>query len=73
MERDKILTIRVNSELYNKAKTIIDENTEWKYGGYFCKFSNYCYGKFSFADLFEKCLKDFIQENEKDKKMPDKK
>lgn len=66
-QRDKIISVRVNSELLAEAQKIIDSYTK-VYGGrgdrnqYSCNVpgSNTSWGKFSMADLFEKALKDFV-------------
>lgn len=66
-QRDKIISIRVSSELLEEAQKIIDSYTK-VYGGrgernwYSCNLPgcNSSWGKFSMADLFEKALKDFV-------------
>ena len=72
MKRDKVITLRVNEELYNKVKEIIDLNTEcyetWKTKRYYNRLSGkyknfdrfYC--KFSLADLLEIAMKEFIRD-----------
>lgn len=71
--RDKIITLRVRSDLYEKAILIINENTDCyetyatrKYynrlNGKYRDFDKF-YRKFSIADLLEIALKEFIKEN----------
>ncbi len=67
--RDKLITIRVNSELYNQVLLRIDSFTSvdvfWEK-----KFYNYsdgkrCYfrNKFSIADLFEEKMREYLLES----------
>lgn len=67
-QRDKIITIRVNSELLKQAQKIIDSYTTVYLvrGGrniYYTRIpGEYSHWeKFSIADLFEKSLKEFIK------------
>ena len=52
--RDKLISLRVDSELYNDVKKII-ANQNW-------------YNKKSFADLFEEALEKYLEEEKKNKK-----
>lgn len=73
MKRNKVITLRVNEELYNKVKEIIDLNTEcyetWKTKRYYNrlsgKYKNYdrFYRKFSLADLLEIAMEEFINDS----------
>ena len=73
MKRDKIISIRVNEELYNKVTKIINESTTsftvryrnskkniYEYNG---KEINGCFGKFTIADLVENAFNDFIEKS----------
>ena len=71
MKRDKVITLRVRSDLYNKANEIIENNTKtyetYKTKRYFnnlpAKYRDlYRISKFSIADLLEKALKEFIED-----------
>lgn len=72
-KRDKIITLRVKSDLYNKANEIIEQNTScyetYATKRYFNmlkgKYYDYdkFYRKFSIADLLEIALEEFIKEN----------
>lgn len=72
-KRDKIISLRVRSDLYEKANLIIKQNTlchetyhTRKYinelTGKYRNFGNY-FRKFSIADLLEIALEEFIDEN----------
>lgn len=67
VKRDKIISVRVSSELLAEAQKRIDSYTKvysgiGKQNWYSCNLpgSNITWGKFSMADLFEKALKDFV-------------
>lgn len=72
-KRDKIISIRVRSDLYSKANKIIEQNTfcyeTYATKRYFNKLRgkyydyNKFYRKFSVADLLEIALEEFIKEN----------
>ena len=72
MKRDKVITLIVNEELYNKVKEIIDLNTycyktaKTKHyynhlNGKYCNFNRF-FHKFSLADLLEIAMKEFIRD-----------
>ena len=72
-KRDKIISIRVKSDLYNKANKIIEQNTSCyetyatkkyynKLRGKYCDYDKF-YRKFSIADLLEIALEEFIKDN----------
>ena len=52
--RDKLISLRVDSQLYDDVKKII-ANQNW-------------YNKKSFADLFEEALEKYLEEEKKNKK-----
>ena len=67
-QRDKVITIRVNSELLDQAQKIIDSYTTVSHGRggrniYDCRMPGAYshWEKFSMADLFERSLKEFIK------------
>lgn len=71
MKRDKVITLRVRSDLYNKANEIIENNTKtyetYKTKRYFNNLPDkyrdlYRISKFSIADLLEMALKEFIKD-----------
>lgn len=75
MRRNKIITIRVNEELYNNVQRIINEKTIqytinyrnsrktlYEYKG---KENKMSIGKFSVSDLIENAFKEFIESNTK--------
>lgn len=77
MARDKLISVRVDSSLYNKVNKLIEENTTqrdyfrskvyWnhlpgKYGN-----GNYWH-KFSIADLLEIAMEEFIKDISKEEK-----
>lgn len=67
LNRDKTVSLKVNSNLVKEFNQIVEQNTsKFQYAGtvfYDCLFSdNYCRGKFTLADLLEKTLKSFIEE-----------
>ena len=72
-KRDKIISLRVRSDLYNKANLIINQNTRCYetystkkyYNALNGKYRNYenFYRKFSIADLLEIALEEFIKDN----------
>lgn len=72
MKRDKIISLRVNSDLLNKVQNIIDEHTEIKsyihrtYYTFNLSIEDgfVSYNKYSFADLIERLLKDFVNKYE---------
>lgn len=71
--RDKIISLRVRSDLYDKANMIINKNTSCYetyatkryYNELNGKYRNYekFHRKFSIADLLEIALNEFIKEN----------
>ena len=68
--RDKNISIRVDSRLYNEFLKIVDSKTEIYYGygsrkiyHYRDSFYPYHYDKFTAADLFECALKDYIDKH----------
>ena len=66
LNRDKTISIKVNSNLVKQFNKIVEENTsKYLFYGknfYDCLFSDsYCRGKFTLGDLLEKALKDFIE------------
>lgn len=72
-KRDKIISLRVRSDLYEKANLIINQNTRCYYThctkkywndltGKYRTFDNY-FRKFSIADLLEIALEEFINDN----------
>lgn len=72
MRRDKIITLRVNSELYHKVKELIDLNTYCyetvktkhyynRLNGKYLNFNRF-FHKFSLADLLEIAMKEFIRD-----------
>lgn len=77
MSRDKLISVRVDSSLYNKVNKLIEENTTrrdyirsrvyWnKLPG---KYSGYDYWhKFSVADLLEIAMNEFIKDVSKEEK-----
>ena len=67
-QRDKLISIRVSSKLLSEAQKIIDSYTSVSHGRggrnlYDCRIPgiNSSWEKFSMADLFEKALKDFVE------------
>ena len=67
--RDNIISIRVSTELLQKAQNIIDSHTStytMRGGrtGYYTRIPNKkpSYEKYTMADLFEDALKKFIEE-----------
>lgn len=73
MKRDKIITVRVNEEIYNQVVKIINEkttkftvyyrNTKRNIYNYNGEENHSCYTKFSIADLIEIAFNDFIKNN----------
>ena len=70
--RDKIISIRVSSELLKEAQEIIDSYTTICHGRggrniYDCRIPgiNSAWEKFTIADLLERALKDFIKNTPK--------
>lgn len=72
-KRDKIISLRVKSDLYDKVNFIINQNTRCyetyatkKYynelSGKYRNYENF-YRKFSIADLLEIALEEFIKDN----------
>ena len=72
MKRDKVITLRVNEELYNKVKELIDLSTYCyetaktkryynRLNGKYCNFGGF-FHKFSLADLLEIAMKEFIKD-----------
>ncbi len=66
-QRDKLISIRVSSELLNEAKKRIDSYTTVSHGRggrntYDARVPGYnsTWNKLSIADIFEKALKDFV-------------
>lgn len=75
MHRDKIISLRVNNDLYNTVQKIIEKNTRTyitsatkisfnNLKGKYSQGMKY-YRKFSVADLLEIAMKDFVQDCEK--------
>ncbi len=71
MKRDKVITLRVRSDLYNKANEIIENNTETyetyrtkRYFNYLPdKYTDlYRTSKFSIADVLEIALNECIKD-----------
>ena len=69
LRRDKLISVRVNKQLLDKVKEIIDSKTEVDegYGGrkiytYHDKKRGYKYEKLNVADLLEEKLKEYIEE-----------
>lgn len=71
MKRDKIISVRVNEELYNEVQKIISERTQsftvyyrnttkniYEYHGAESKSP---FGKFTVADIIENAFKEFIK------------
>lgn len=72
MKREKIISVRVNKELYDRVLFIIEDNT-WKYETSFSKrYYNRLTGRFascprfyrklSIADILEVAMEDFIKD-----------
>ena len=69
LNRDKLISVRVNERLLNKVKEIIENNTEVyagygtrKFYTYHDKKRPYKHDKFTVADLLEEKLKEYIEE-----------
>ncbi|MBR2622423.1 MAG: hypothetical protein IKC97_08660, partial [Clostridia bacterium] len=69
MQRDKLISIRVNSKLFNEVKKLIDSRTtvseSWgarKIYHYSDKKRPYSYDKFTVADLLEEKLQEYLNE-----------
>ncbi len=67
MKRDKIISIRVDSSLFEKFLSVVDSKTE-KYTGRggrnlynYCDDSGASWEKFTPADLFEKAMRDYVE------------
>lgn len=64
LKRNKIQSIRVNSELYNKFVETLDEKYNYYFSDYQKKRLKKTRGRTSTADVFENFMHDFIKENE---------
>ena len=71
LQRDKLISIRVNSKLLAKVKKLIDSRTtvteSWgtrKIYHYNDKKRPYSYDKFTVADLLEEKLQEYLNEEE---------
>ena len=71
MQRDKLISIRVNSKLLTKVKELIDKRTtvseSWgarKIYHYSDKKRPYSYAKFTIADLLEEKLLEYLNEED---------
>ena len=76
MKRDKILSIRQNSELLNKVKTIIDKHTVveefYNHKYYHCDLKKKWLSlsnKYSISDIVEEALLKFVEEHKEDLNM----
>ena len=70
MRRDKIITVRVNSKLFDEVQKIIDSHT---YGFELRGRNHYRYtdekhtyhGKYTIADLLESAMEEYIENSKK--------
>ena len=69
VKRDKIITLRVNSDLLNRVNEKINKNTDCLEVSFVKKYFNTLGGKFdrfskiTLADLFEIALNEFLNDN----------
>ena len=66
MKRDKIISLRVDSELYNEVQKIINSRTEVYKGShhnyyYYKDEKGLTHDKFTIADLLEEAMKQYIK------------
>lgn len=71
MKRERVITIRVNEELYQKTLETIEKKTVEREKNGRKTYWNVCYGfghnrkgKFTLADLMEHAMKEFLQVSE---------
>ena len=69
LKRDKIITLRVNSDLLNRVNEKINKNTNSVESKFIKRYFNSLGGKFdsfskvTLADLFEVALNEFLNDN----------
>ena len=72
MKRDKLISLRQNSELLNQVQKIIDKHTEVsEYSGrkfYYCDLTvrGWISNKYTISDIFEEALIRFVAEHKRD-------
>lgn len=70
MRKDKIITVRVNSELFDEVQKIIDSHTyvfEW-HGRNHYRYKDekgISHKKYTIADLLESAMKEYIENSKK--------